>query len=102
MRHGKTLLIAVILVTASIGFLFLPLRAWFVQLQGGVGRLGAIGPVVVAGASVAMTVLLIPGSALTIGAGTLFGASIMASATPFCFCTTQKHLTVKRARSSKA
>jgi multidrug efflux pump subunit AcrB len=23
------------------------------------------------------------------------GASIMASATPFCFCTTQKHLSVK-------
>jgi ATP-dependent Lon protease len=29
-------------------------------------------------------------------------ASIMASATPFCFCTTQKYLTVKRARSSRA
>jgi hypothetical protein len=28
-------------------------------------------------------------------------ASIMASATPFCFCTTQKHLTIKRARSSR-
>jgi hypothetical protein len=28
-------------------------------------------------------------------------ASIMASATPFCFCTTQKHLTVKRLRSSR-
>src|SRR5262249_47080153 len=32
----------------------------------------------------------------------LKGASIMASATPFCFCTTQKHRTVKRARSSGA
>jgi hypothetical protein len=29
-------------------------------------------------------------------------ASIMASATPFCFCTTQKHLAVTRARSSRA
>src|SRR5437762_1682345 len=29
-------------------------------------------------------------------------ASITASATPFCFYTTQKHLTVKRARSSRA
>src|SRR2546426_2786796 len=29
-----------------------------------------------------------------------FQASIMASATPFCFCTTQKHLTVKIVRSS--
>jgi hypothetical protein len=30
-----------------------------------------------------------------------FSASIMASATPFCFCTTQKHLTVKRAKISR-
>ena len=29
-------------------------------------------------------------------------ASIMAPATPFCFCTTQKHLAVKRVRSSRA
>jgi len=29
-------------------------------------------------------------------------ASIMASATPFCFCTTQKHLAVKRSRGSMA
>src|SRR6267378_4054551 len=29
-------------------------------------------------------------------------ASIMASATPSCFCTTQKHLEVKRSRSSMA
>ena len=28
------------------------------------------------------------------------GALIMASATPFCFCTTQKYLAVKRVRSS--
>jgi hypothetical protein len=31
-----------------------------------------------------------------------FRASIMASATPISFCTTQKHLAVKRAMSSKA
>jgi uncharacterized membrane protein YdjX (TVP38/TMEM64 family) len=67
------LLIAVLLVAASVGFLFLPIRAWFVQLQGWVGSRGALGPVVVAAAYVAMTVLLIPGSALTIGAGTIFG-----------------------------
>ena len=29
-------------------------------------------------------------------------ALIMASATPFCFCTTQKYLAVKRAISSRA
>jgi hypothetical protein len=31
-----------------------------------------------------------------------YPASIMASATPFFFCTTQKHLNVKRAMSSTA
>jgi hypothetical protein len=31
-----------------------------------------------------------------------FRASIMASATPISFCTTQKHLAVKRAMSSRA
>jgi hypothetical protein len=31
-----------------------------------------------------------------------FSASIMALATPFCFCTTQKYLTVKRARRPRA
>jgi hypothetical protein len=33
---------------------------------------------------------------------TFKAALIMASATPFCFCTTQEYLTVKRARSSRA
>jgi hypothetical protein len=28
-------------------------------------------------------------------------ASIMASATPFCFCTTQKHLTFRRTKCSR-
>src|SRR5712691_10147401 len=33
---------------------------------------------------------------------TVCAASIMASATPFCFCTTQKHLTVEKTRHSMA
>ncbi len=57
----------------GIGFLFLPIRDWFAALEGQVAGLGIIGPVVVALGYVALTVLLIPGSALTIGAGTIFG-----------------------------
>ena len=30
----------------------------------------------------------------------LYSASIMASATPFCFCATPKHITIGRARGS--
>ena len=43
------------------------------QFEGYVQSLGAIGPVVVALAYVVCTVFFIPGSAITIGSGTLFG-----------------------------
>ena len=56
-------------------FLFLPIREWFMQFESYVQSLGAIGPVVVVLAYMLCTVLFIPGSALTIGSGTLFGLS---------------------------
>jgi uncharacterized membrane protein YdjX (TVP38/TMEM64 family) len=67
------LVIALIVVTAGVGFLFLPIRDWFTQLQSQIVSLGPIGPVVFALSYIVFTVLLIPGSALTIGAGTIFG-----------------------------
>jgi uncharacterized membrane protein YdjX (TVP38/TMEM64 family) len=69
----KIILLAAVVIAAGVGFLFLPVREWFAQLQGQVESLGAIGPVVMIAAYAVTTVLLIPGSALTIGAGTLFG-----------------------------
>lgn len=72
-KNKRPILVALVVVAAAVGFLFLPVRDWFVALQGHVEALGAVGPVVVAAAYVALTVLLIPGSALTIGSGTLFG-----------------------------
>jgi len=69
----KVILFAVLLVTAGVGLLFLPVRLWFSQLEGYVQSLGAVGPVVVALAYVLSTVLFIPGSVITIGSGTLFG-----------------------------
>jgi uncharacterized membrane protein YdjX (TVP38/TMEM64 family) len=68
--------IVVLVVAVGIGFLFLPVRQWFLQLEGQVRSLGVAGPVAVALAYVALTVLLIPGSAITIGAGTIFGLGI--------------------------
>ncbi len=73
MRNRKTILLGLAVLVVGIGFLYLPIRAWFAALEGQVAGLGVIGPVVVAAAYVALTVLLIPGSALTIGAGTIFG-----------------------------
>jgi pyruvate/2-oxoglutarate dehydrogenase complex dihydrolipoamide dehydrogenase (E3) component/uncharacterized membrane protein YdjX (TVP38/TMEM64 family) len=53
--------------------LLLPIREWFMQFESYVRSLGAIGPVVVVVAYILCTVLFVPGSAITIGSGTLFG-----------------------------
>lgn len=73
MQKLKPFLLLALVLALGIGFLFLPLRQWFLALQGEVERLGVIGPLVVMLAYVLMTVLLIPGSALTLGASALFG-----------------------------
>ncbi|HZS09225.1 MAG TPA: TVP38/TMEM64 family protein [Blastocatellia bacterium] len=73
MRHLKTILMVVVVIAISSGFLFLPVREWFGQLQGWIAQLGAVGPIVLAAIYVVATVLLAPGSLLTIMAGTLFG-----------------------------
>ncbi len=72
-KNAKALLIALVVIAVGVGFLFLPVRQWFLLLQGQIEGLGAIGPVVFALAYVVLTVLLVPGSALTLGAGAIFG-----------------------------
>ena len=69
----RVILFAVLLVAAGVGLSFFPVRLWFNQLEGYVQSLGAAGPVVVVLAYVVCTVLLIPASIITLGAGTLFG-----------------------------
>ncbi len=73
MKRSKAFLIVLGLAALFVGFLFLPVRAWFMQFEGYVQSLGAIGPAVVVLAYVLCTVLFVPGSAITIGSGTLFG-----------------------------
>ncbi|MFQ5850068.1 MAG: TVP38/TMEM64 family protein [Candidatus Binatia bacterium] len=75
-QNLKIILTVAVLIGVAIGFLFLPVRQWFFQLEGQVEKLGAAGPVAVAVAYVVMTPLLIPGSAITVGAGTIFGLGI--------------------------
>jgi pyruvate/2-oxoglutarate dehydrogenase complex dihydrolipoamide dehydrogenase (E3) component/uncharacterized membrane protein YdjX (TVP38/TMEM64 family) len=73
MKTGKILILVVLVIAAMAGLLSFPVREWFMQFEGYVQSLGTIGPVVVALAYVLCTVLFIPGSAITIGSGTLFG-----------------------------
>lgn len=69
----KSIVIILLLLAVGVGFLFLPFRQWFANLEIYIQNLGILGPVVVGLAYVVTTVLFIPGSALTIGAGSLFG-----------------------------
>jgi pyruvate/2-oxoglutarate dehydrogenase complex dihydrolipoamide dehydrogenase (E3) component/uncharacterized membrane protein YdjX (TVP38/TMEM64 family) len=73
MKKSRVILLVALLVAVTVGFFLLPLRQWFIELEGHVQSLGALGPAVVALAYVLCTVLFIPGSAITIGSGTLFG-----------------------------
>lgn len=73
MKIRKTVLVIFLIVGIAVAALFVPFRAWFSQLETYVQSLGALAPLAVALVYVAATVLLIPGSALTIASGALFG-----------------------------
>jgi len=73
MTTGKVALVLFIIIDIAAALLFLPFRAWFATFETYVQSLGTVGPLVVAFAYVVTTVLFIPGSALTILSGTLFG-----------------------------
>lgn len=72
-KNAKAWLIALAIFVIGAAFLFLPIRQWILPLQDEIRNLGAIAPVVVAIGYVALTVLLIPGSVLTLIAGGAFG-----------------------------
>jgi pyruvate/2-oxoglutarate dehydrogenase complex dihydrolipoamide dehydrogenase (E3) component/uncharacterized membrane protein YdjX (TVP38/TMEM64 family) len=73
MNARKAILFVLVVGAAVIGGLLLPVRQWFMHFESFVQALGAVGPLVVILVYIFATVLLIPGSAITIGAGTLFG-----------------------------
>ena len=75
MKASKVILIVVVLAALVVGFRALPIREWFIELEGFVRGLGPLGPAVWALAYVVCTIMLVPGSALTLGAGGLFGLS---------------------------
>src|SRR5918994_4048019 len=73
MKFTRILIAVALVVGVTVAVYFLPVRQWFMHFESYVQSLGAIAPVVVVLAYILSTVLFIPGSALTIGSGTLFG-----------------------------
>lgn len=73
MKANKAIIVILLFGGIIAGILFLPVRQWFMHFESYVQSLGAIAPVLVVLAYILSTVLFIPGSALTIGSGTLFG-----------------------------
>jgi len=71
--RGKVVLSAGVALAAVLASFFLPFRDWFGNVEGYVRSLGALGPAVAVLVYVISAVLLIPGSAITIASGTLFG-----------------------------
>ena len=73
MKASTAIIIVFVLAVVVGTLLFLPVRQWFMHFESYVQSLGAIGPLVVVLLYMLATVLLVPGSAITVGAGTLFG-----------------------------
>jgi len=73
MKLSKIIPFALVLAAVVVGFRALPIREGFIELESYVRSLGPVGPAAWALAYVVCTVLFIPGSALTLGAGGLFG-----------------------------
>src|SRR5919106_4838052 len=73
MKANKAIILLLAVAAIVAGVLFVPVRQWFMEFDSYVKSLGAVGPFVVVLVYVICTVLFIPGSAITIGSGTLFG-----------------------------
>jgi uncharacterized membrane protein YdjX (TVP38/TMEM64 family) len=79
MNNRKAILVGLIVLALGVGFLFLPVKTWTLALQSWIQSLGWLGPIVFALLYIIATMLLIPGSALTLAAGAIFGLWIGAA-----------------------
>lgn len=73
MRHLKTILIVSVLIAILVGLRFLPIGEWIQQLPVIIKSLGPFGPVVFIIGYALMSVFLIPGSAMTLVIGGVYG-----------------------------
>mgnify|MGYP003291068912 CR=1 FL=1 len=73
MRSKAIVLFIIALAALAIGLRALPVAQWIIQVESYVRTLGPLGPALWVLLYVICTVLFVPGSALTVSAGGLFG-----------------------------
>ena len=71
--NKKIVLCVILFVIVGIAFMFLPVGKWLESLKHYIEALGWLGPLVFVLLYAIFTMALIPGSALTLGAGAIFG-----------------------------
>lgn len=70
---GRIVVLFAIVIALFLGMKFLPVREWLTNFNDWVGQMGAVGIFVFVVVYAVATILLAPGSILTIGAGFAFG-----------------------------
>jgi len=70
---GRLVLLTVIVLALVLAMKFLPVREWLINFNNWVGQMGVAGIFIFIAVYAVATILLAPGSILTIGAGFAFG-----------------------------
>ncbi len=73
MNNRKVVLVVLALIAVGVAFMFLPVKAWGLELQNWIKEFGIVAPVVFVLVYIVATIFMIPGSALTLIAGAIFG-----------------------------
>ncbi|MBI1370005.1 MAG: hypothetical protein GC162_15290 [Planctomycetes bacterium] len=76
MKSLRPILIGIVLIAAAACLFLLPVKTYLRDFLQWVDGLGVWGPVLVAAVYVPATVLFIPGSIITLGAGAIFGVVV--------------------------
>jgi uncharacterized membrane protein YdjX (TVP38/TMEM64 family) len=76
MKAVKLIVLSLFILAIAAAGWFLPVREWLSHFEAYIRSLGALGPVIMALLYIVCTVFLVPGSAISLAAGTLFGVKI--------------------------